>query len=124
MRPNEKCMNSVTLLGRVSNDLQLRGSEDRPVLAFNLVTSENYKVNEEWTSRAYFHNIVSFKYRFNRNLYENVGKGDRLLVTGKLTYSMNEDRETGFKRQNVAIFADEIIRLAKKGQRLNQENME
>ena len=55
MRPNEKCMNSVTLLGRVSNDLQLRGSEDRPGINIsheNQIFPESNRKFSEFTKKS------------------------------------------------------------------------
>ena len=41
-RGTEKCLNQVTLLGRVGQDPQLRGTDAHPVVTFSLAT--NYRL--------------------------------------------------------------------------------
>lgn len=119
--PGEKSINQVTLLGRVGLEPQIRGTEENPVTTFNLATNSSWRnINSragdsEWNKRTDWHNVVVFKPGLRELAYNNIVKGSRLHVTGKLMYGEYLDRQ-GVKRQTTSIVCDDIIFLsAKKG---------
>ena len=119
--PGEKSINQVTLLGRVGLEPQIRGTEENPVTTFNLATNSSWRnINSragdsEWNKRTDWHNVVVCKPGLRELAYNNIVKGSRLHVTGKLMYGEYLDRQ-GVKRQTTSIVCDDIIFLsAKKG---------
>ena len=117
--PGEKSINQVTLLGRVGLEPQIRGTEENPVTTFNLATNSSWRnINPragdaEWNKRTDWHNVVVFKPGLREVAYNNIVKGSRLHVTGKLMYSEYLDRQ-GVKRQTTSIVCDDIIFLTPK----------
>jgi len=59
----EKCINQVTLLGRIGQDPQIRGSQSKPVTTFNLATNTSWRTEEspEWQSKTEWHRVAVFK---------------------------------------------------------------
>ena len=117
--PGEKSINQVTLLGRVGLEPQIRGTEENPVTTFNLATNSSWRnINpragdSEWNKRTDWHNVVVFKPGLRELAYNNIVKGSRLHVTGKLMYGEYLDRQ-GVKRQTTSIVCDDIIFLSAK----------
>ena len=110
----EKCMNSVTLLGRVGQDPKLRGEgNNRPFVTFRMATNEYYRPqgSEEVVQTAQWHNVTIF----NQNLVEivstKVHKGMRVLVQGKITYRVIQDQD-GNEINATSIIANDIVRLS------------
>ena len=117
--PTEKSINQVTLLGRVGMDPQIRGSEDKPVTTFSLATNSSWRnVNQrpgdsEWTHKTEWHNVVVFKPGLRESVYNNLMKGSRVHVSGRLMYGEYVDTR-GVKRQTTSIVCEDIIYLTKK----------
>ena len=74
--PREKCLNQVTLLGRIGNDPQIRGSQAKPVTTFSLATSSSWKTDEfaEWQNRTEWHRITVFKPSLQDAVYNFLAK--------------------------------------------------
>ncbi|CRK87088.1 CLUMA_CG000838, isoform A [Clunio marinus] len=105
----EKTVNTVTLLGRVGAEPQKRGSEEHPVMTFSLATHNNYKYESgDWVQRTDWHRIVVFKPTLRDSVQQYLKKGQRTLVTGKISYGEITDQE-GKTRLSTSIIADEII---------------
>ena len=104
-------MNSVTLLGRVGADPQLRGTNGQAV-TFSLATNERWmsKQTDTWEERISWHNIAIFKDGLRQSIYDNVTKGHRVLIQGKINYGQIED-QAGIVRKTTTIIADDVIRL-------------
>ena len=81
--PNEKSINSVTLLGRVGMDPQLRGSEEKPITTFSLATNSTWRNVQmragepEWSTKTEWHNVVVFKPGLRESVFNNMSKGQR-----------------------------------------------
>merc|ERR1712059_79259 len=103
--PQERCINSITLLGRVGGDPQIRGTEEKPITTFSLATNTTWKAestapgDSEWTHRTDWHNYVT--------------KGARIHVTGRIIYGEVTDK-TGVKRHTTSIAAEDIIYVERK----------
>ena len=61
--PSERCINQVTLLGRIGQDPQIKGSQTKPVTTFSLATNSSWKTDaySEWQTRTEWHKIAIFK---------------------------------------------------------------
>lgn len=105
-------INSVTLLGRVGKDVEVRDVNGTKCASFTLATSEKYKDrNGEVKELTEWHNIVAW--RATADICEKfVRKGDQLCVIGRIKYrSWETDR--GEKRYATDIFADKVELLSK-----------
>lgn len=109
----ERCINKVTLLGRVGSDAQLRGNEEHPVVIFKLATT-TYETTE-------WHRVSVFKPGLREMCEAYVKSGSRLLVEGKITYGHIIDRN-GTALPTTSIIADEIIFLASSSKTQNNSN--
>ncbi|KAL1459882.1 hypothetical protein WDU94_011832 [Cyamophila willieti] len=107
----EKTINQVTLLGRVGANPQKRGSEEHPVVIFSLATHVNYKPDGEkgtLTQKTEWHRICVFKPGLRDTVYNYVQKGQRIHITGKLTYGEIVDSQ-GQARPTASVVADDVI---------------
>ncbi|XP_059470937.1 single-stranded DNA-binding protein, mitochondrial [Neocloeon triangulifer] len=107
---NEKTINQVTLLGRVGSDPQKRGNEEHPVVIFSLATHLNYKQASSGLNvqKPEWHRICCFKPNLRDYAYQYVKKGQRVHITGRLTYGEITDSE-GVSRTTTAIIAEDLI---------------
>lgn len=105
-------INSVTLLGRVGKDVEVKDINGTKCASFTLATSEKYKDrNGEVKELTEWHNIVAW--RATADICERfVRKGDQVCVMGRIKYrSWETDR--GEKRYATDIFADKVELLSK-----------
>lgn len=109
----ERSVNTVTLLGRVGMEPVMRGTEESPVTTFSLATNTHWRSGTEWREKTDWHNIVIFKPYLRENAFNNITKGTRLHVTGKLTYGKYVDRN-GVERQTTSVVCEDFIFLSKK----------
>jgi single-strand DNA-binding protein len=99
--------NSVTLVGNLTKDPELRFTTGgRGVASFGLAVSRRYQVNNEWQEQTSFFNVVAWG-TLGENAAASLGKGTRVVVTGRLEQRQYETKE-GEKRSVVEINADEI----------------
>jgi len=105
----EKSMNHVLLVGRAGAAAQLRGSEQHPVVQFPLATSSHYNSPDgEVTQSTVWHNISVFAPGLRDSLLKSVKKGQRVMVSGKVTYFERTDA-TGAKLSNVSVVANDVV---------------
>ncbi|XP_071877260.1 mitochondrial single stranded DNA-binding protein [Bombus fervidus] len=105
----EKTINQVTLLGRVGGDAQKRGNEEHPVVIFSLATHSNYRyMNGDFVQRTEWHRICVFKPSLRDNVLNYLKKGQRIYVSGKITYGEFKD-EDGNTKSSTSIIADDVI---------------
>ncbi|XP_058169198.1 enolase-phosphatase E1-like [Anopheles ziemanni] len=108
-KPKTATVNSVTLLGRVGADPQRRGNDDHPVVMFSLATHSNYKYDSgDWMQKTDWHRVVVFKPGLRDSVMSYLKKGQRTMVTGKITYGEITDQE-GKQRGTTSIIADDKI---------------
>lgn len=103
-------VNSVTLLGNITNDITVRYTPNgKAVTSFGLATNRRYKMpnSEEWKDEPTFHNIVVFGNQAEF-LAKKAKKGTRIYVTGRLQTRTWKDKEdkTNYKTE---IVSDKII---------------
>ncbi|XP_012137522.1 mitochondrial single stranded DNA-binding protein isoform X2 [Megachile rotundata] len=105
----EKTINQVTLLGRVGIDPQKRGNQEHPVVVFSLATHNNYKYpNGDFMQKTEWHKVCVFKPNLRDAVFNYLKKGQRVLVSGKISYGEFKDEE-GITKPSTAVIADEVI---------------
>lgn len=112
----KKCINKVTLLGRVGDTPQVNNiSDEVKVARFPLATNEYYTDKDgKEVQKTEWHNIVAWNSR--AGLIERyVKKGDALYVEGRIRNSSWEDKE-GNKRYSYEINCDDFLFLSPKNQ--------
>jgi len=94
-------MNHVVLCGNISEPKMTFTKSGKAVLTFGLATSR--KVGDEKFTT--WHNIKVWD-QFAENLMEEIQKGDRLFVAGRLENETWDDKD-GVKKTNTVIVAEE-----------------
>ncbi|CAF4935927.1 unnamed protein product [Pieris macdunnoughi] len=106
---SEKTLNQVTLLGRVGADPQKRGTEEHPVINFPLATHFSYKYESgDVLQKTDWHRISVFRPGLRDTVYKFLKKGQRVYVTGKLSYGEIK-LDDGQVRSASTVIADDII---------------
>ncbi|MGD9701526.1 MAG: single-stranded DNA-binding protein [Acidimicrobiia bacterium] len=97
----------VTLVGNITRDPELRFTNNGRALAtFGIAVSRRYQVRDEWQEQTSFFNVTAWA-QLGENVAQSLGKGARVIVTGRLEQREYETRE-GEKRTAVDIVADEV----------------
>ncbi|KAL0112835.1 hypothetical protein PUN28_012242 [Cardiocondyla obscurior] len=105
----EKCVNYVTLLGRVGVDPQKRGNLEHPVVIFSLATHTNYKYETgEFMQKTDWHKICVFKPNLRNTVYKYLKKGQRAMISGRISYSEFKDGD-GNNVPSTSIIAEDVI---------------
>ncbi|XP_026326674.1 single-stranded DNA-binding protein, mitochondrial [Hyposmocoma kahamanoa] len=105
----EKTINQVTLLGRVGANPQKRGTEEHPVVNFPLATHFSYKYESgDILQRTDWHRISVFKPGLRDTVYKFLKKGQRVYITGKLSYG-EVKLDDGQVRTASTVIADDVI---------------
>lgn len=102
-------LNQVTLLGRVGANPQKRGTEEHPVVNFPLATHFSYKYESgDILQRTDWHRISVFKPGLRDTVYKFLKKGQRVYITGKLSYG-EVKLDDGQVRTASTVIADDVI---------------
>ncbi|KAF2884482.1 hypothetical protein ILUMI_21699 [Ignelater luminosus] len=105
----EKSINSVQLLGRVGADPQRKGSEQHPVVIFSLATHNNYRYDSgEFLQRTDWHRVICFKPGLRDTIMTYLKKGQRIYVTGRITYGETKG-DDGSTKTTTSITAEDVI---------------
>ncbi len=102
-------VNNTTILGNLTRDPELRFTPSgTAVVSFGLAVNRNVqnKNSGEWENRVDFFNVTAW-YKLAENCAESLGKGDRVLVSGRLSQDSWESKE-GQKRSTVRIIANVV----------------
>ncbi len=104
-----KGVNYVLLIGNVGKDPDVRFTGNGNAVAnFSVATSESYKFGDEWKTATEWHNIVAWG-KTAEYIGENVQKGDKVVVIGKLKTDSWEDKKTGDKKYKTQIVVDKFF---------------
>lgn len=96
-------MNTITVIGNVGKDPELRFTQGgKAVAKFTVATTRGKDEKKETT----WHNVVVFDEQAE-NVCEQVKKGSRVLVQGRLSKDDYKDKD-GNQRQSVEIVADDV----------------
>jgi len=103
-------VNTVTILGNLTRDPELRFTPSgAAVVGFGVAVNRNIqnKASGEWETEADFFNVTAWN-KLAENCAESLNKGDRVIVTGRLSQDSWEDKKDGSKRSVVKITANTI----------------
>ena len=99
--------NTVTLVGNLTRDPELRFTTGgRGVASFGLAVSRRYQQNGEWQEQTSYFNVTAWG-QLGENAAATLGKGNRVVVTGRLEQREYTTRE-GDKRTAIDVIADEL----------------
>jgi single-strand DNA-binding protein len=101
--------NSITLVGNVTRDPELRFTPTGQATAsFGLAVNRRWqnRQTQEWEEAVSFFDVVCWR-EMAENASESLAKGSRVIVTGRLEQRSWETQE-GDKRSKVEVVADEI----------------
>lgn len=100
-------VNNITILGNLTRDPELRFTPGgAAVVSFGIAVNRNIqdKSSGEWQTQVDFFNVTAW-YKLAENIAESLGKGDRVLINGRLSQDSWEDKD-GQKRSAVRIIAN------------------
>jgi single-strand DNA-binding protein len=105
--------NSVQLIGRIGNDLELKEVGDgKKLLKLSLATNDTYKnAQGEKVTETQWHNVVVWG-KPAEVLYKYSHKGAEIGVEGKLVTRSYEDKQ-GMKRYITEVLANDVALLGK-----------
>ena len=101
--------NSVTLVGNVTRDPELRFTPSGQATAsFGLAVNRRWqnRQTQEWEEATSFFDVVCWR-EMAENASESLARGSRVIVTGRLE-QRSWETENGEKRSVVEIVADEV----------------
>ena len=101
--------NSVTLVGNITRDPELRFTPSgQATCSFGLAVNRRWqnRQTQEWEEATSFFDIVCWREQAE-NASESLGRGSRVIVTGRLEQRSWETAE-GEKRSKIEVIADEI----------------
>jgi len=100
---------TVTVVGNLTRDPEIRYTAGGAAKAsFGVAVSRRWqnRQSNEWEEQTSFFNVVCWR-EMAENVTESLGKGSRVVVTGRLE-QRSWETENGEKRNTVEIVADEI----------------
>ena len=100
---------TVTVVGNLTRDPEIRYTTGGAAKAsFGMAVSRRWqnRQSQEWEEQTSFFNVVCWR-EMAENVSESLGKGSRVVVTGRLEQRSYEDRD-GNRRNVVEIIADEV----------------
>jgi len=101
--------NSVTIIGNVTRDPELRFTPSGQALAtFGMAVNRRWqnRQSQEWEESTSFFDVVCWG-TLADNVSDSLGKGARVIVTGRLEQRSWETQE-GEKRSKIEVIADEV----------------
>jgi len=101
--------NSITLVGNVTRDPELRFTNSgQPTASFGLAVNRRWqnRQTQEWEEQVSFFDIVCWR-EMAENVSESIQKGSRVVVTGRLEQRSWETSD-GDKRSKIEVVADEV----------------
>ena len=101
--------NTITVCGNITRDPELRFTPSGQANAtFGIAVNRRWQNRQsgEWEEAVSFFNVVAWR-ELAENVTESLGKGARVIVTGRLEQRSYETQD-GEKRSVVEIVADEI----------------
>lgn len=102
-------VNNISILGNLTRDPELRFTPNgTPVASFGIAVNRRVqdKKTGEWINDVDFFNVIAW-FKLAENCAESLTKGDRVLVTGRLSQRSWEDKD-GQKKSVVEIIASVV----------------
>jgi single-strand DNA-binding protein len=99
--------NSVTVIGNITRDPELRATASgAAVVGFGLAYSRRYQKDNEWQEETSFFDVTAWN-DLATNIANSLGKGDRVVVTGRIEQRTWET-DNGDKRSKVDLVAEDV----------------
>ena len=101
--------NNITVVGNLTRDPEMRYTANgMSTVSFGVAVNRSWRNQQtnEWEERTSFFNVVCWR-EMAENVTESLGKGSRVVVTGRLE-QRSWETEQGEKRSVVEIVADEV----------------
>ena len=101
--------NTVTVVGNVTRDPEIRYTPSgQTVATFGLAVNRRWqnKATQEWEEQVSFFDVKCWA-QMAENVSESLGRGSRVIVTGRLE-QRSWETDQGDKRSKVEIIADEV----------------
>jgi single-strand DNA-binding protein len=101
--------NSVTLVGNVTRDPELRFTNTgQPTATFGLAVNRRWqnRQTQEWEEQVSFFTVVCWR-EMAENVSESLSRGSRVVVCGRLEQRSWETNE-GERRSKIEVVADEV----------------
>ena len=101
--------NSITISGNITRDPEMRYTPSGiSKVTFGVAVNRSWRnqQSQEWEEQTSFFNVVCWR-EMAENVSESLGKGSRVVVTGRLE-QRSWETENGEKRSVVEIVADEV----------------
>ena len=99
-------MNTVNLVGRCARDPELKAAGGTSVLNIRLAFTTQRKDGDRWEDQPNYVDVVTFGRRAEA-LAGLLTKGDRIGITGRLSWREWETRDGG-KRQSIDVMANDV----------------
>ncbi|HEY6010359.1 MAG TPA: single-stranded DNA-binding protein [Nitrospirota bacterium] len=100
--------NKVILLGNLTRDPEVRYTPNGiAVASFAIAVNRKYKQGDETKEEVSYIDIVVFG-KQAESCGQYIGKGDSVLVDGRLQQRRWDDKETGQKRSKVEVVAQSV----------------
>lgn len=117
-------LNIIVLSGRLTRDPELRYTQAGiPVLEMRIANNAFFRRSGgEWTTETTYVNIIAWQALAERT-YESIGKGDAVVVTGRI-HSHDWEDSDGVKRSQVNVRANRIQYLTRDGAAEKDETQE
>ena len=107
-------MNSVQLMGFLTNDVELRYTQNgNPVANFGMAMNRTYRQNDEKKTETIFVDLVAFN-RTAEIANEYLGKGRPVTIEGRLRYRTWET-EGGAKRSKLEVVVNQLHLMPRNG---------
>ena len=99
--------NIINIVGTLGKDPELRYTTGgRGVCSFSVATNRKWKKNDQWEEETCWHNVVAWA-ELGEHAAQSLEKGNRVMISGRLSNRSYEDRE-GNKKYITEIIADNI----------------
>jgi len=106
--------NKVILMGNLTRDVEVRFTPNGSAVAsFAVAINRKYKQGEETKEEVSYFDIVVFG-KQAENCGQYLGKGDSVLIEGRLQQRRWEDKESGQKRSKVEVAAQFVTFMPKR----------
>ena len=120
-----KSVNSVTLLGNLTRDPDLRYTPSgAAVISFSIATNRSYKdkKTDQWVETADFHNVV-FWAKAAEIISQFCFKGSKIYVVGRLQTRSWDDKQ-GVKKYKTEVVGRDFVLLTPKKETAGEERPE
>jgi len=118
----ERGINSVTLVGRVGGDAEVRGSEQNPVTVFSLATSKTIARNDEFQQFTDWHRIAVFRPGIREYTAKSIKKGHMVYVQGAIRYSDYAPPGNDQPVKVANIIADDVMILSRPQNEMKEDS--